>query len=232
MKKFPGELTKERSPKGVMHYVLTDEQREWLVRWYPTIENGRLMKASGMTHSTLHRFARDLGLRKSEKGLHGIMVRQGSRVREMLEENGYYDTLRGKPLSEATLEGTRRMWQEIREGRREPPVLALKRSNPRRYRECMKRKGEARKELVRAERRRGLFGLERKTKLNIPVDNYTKRQTSHRYNALKRGYFVMADCREGSGERFNIYYDDETVRSDLFERNLQADGFRVIRYSD
>ena len=37
---------------------------------------------------------------------------------------------------------------------------------------------------------------------------YTKRQTSHRYNALKRGYIIMEDCSEQGGERYNIYYDN------------------------
>lgn len=56
MRRFPGTL--ERNPKGFHEYILTDEQREWLCHYYPIIENPRLMKASGMSHSTLHRFAR------------------------------------------------------------------------------------------------------------------------------------------------------------------------------
>lgn len=225
MKKFPGKLTKQGCK-----YVLTEEQRSWLTRWFPTVENGRLLEATGMSHSTLHRFARDLGLKKSEKGMHAIMKRQGQKAKATCENNGWYDSIRGKCPSAATIAGSKRMWQEIREGKRDTPYRVMRRKSPKRYRECMARKSEARKELIRSERRRALFGLDRKTRLNVPVDCYTSRQANHRYNALRRGYFVMADCSEGSGERFNIYFDEETERSERFERNLKADGFRVVAY--
>jgi hypothetical protein len=58
-----------------------------------------------------------------------------------------------------------------------------------------------------------------------------ERQTSHRYNAVKRGYIVMEDCTEQGGERYNIYYDNNTQRTPLFERNLKADGFRVREWN-
>jgi hypothetical protein len=62
----------------------------------------------------------------------------------------------------------------------------------------------------------------------VVLNPYTRRQAEHRYNALKRGYYVMEDCSEQGGERWNIYYDESTRRSAVFERNLKADGFRVI----
>ena len=59
---------------------------------------------------------------------------------------------------------------------------------------------------------------------------YTKRQTSHRYNALKRGYIVMQDCSEQGGERYNIYFDQDTERSPIFENNLLKDGFKLHKW--
>jgi hypothetical protein len=75
--------------------------------------------------------------------------------------------------------------------------------------------------------------MERKTRLKcIVMCKYTRRQTAHRYNALKRGYIVMEDCTEQGGERYNIYYDNETERAPIFEKNLLKDGFHLLRRSE
>ena len=37
----------------------------------------------------------------------------------------------------------------------------------------------------------------------------------------------MEDCSESGGERYNIYYDNQTHRSEKFENNLISDGFNV-----
>lgn len=229
---FPGMLTKKPGRHNVMTYVLTDEQREWLCRWFPEIENSRLMEASGMSHSTLHRFARQLGLQKSERGLRGIKRRQARNVKRLLTSNGYYASLRGKRPSDACIEASRRRWEQVREGKLESPHDIMLSRNPRKYRNMMKRMGERRKELVRKERLRGFYGLERKTRLNIPYQKYTRSQVCRRHNALKRGYFFMEDCSEQGGERWNIYYDADTKRSPRFERNLEMDGFHVLEFCE
>lgn len=240
---FPGVLTQQwverpfttKTGKAgcqrVKAWVLTPEQREWLCRWFPEEENSRLMKASGMCHSTLHRFARELGLTKSEKGIRRIKKRQAAHIKRVCERNGYYDSIRGRAPSEACRQATARMWQDIRDGKREHPIRTMKRENPRKYRQYIQRKSESRKATIRREHARLTFGLERKTRLKgIVLCKYTRRQTSHRHNALRRGYIVMEDCSEGSGERYNIYYDQDTRRAPLFERNLQADGFKVLQW--
>ncbi len=238
MKPFPDTLRMDPVVCGIRNngrakkIVLTDEQKEWLIRWFPEVENSRLIEASGMSHSTLHKFARELGLKKSKKGLKAIKRRQAAHIKKLCERNGYYDSMRGRQVSDACKEGTKRMWSEVREGKREHPYKKMKRENPRRYKKIMQRRSEERKETIRKERRRELYGLERKTKLRLPMQSYTKRQVSHRYNALRKGYYVMLDCSEGSGERYNIYYNEETKRSPLFERNLIKDGFNVLQGFD
>ena len=67
---FPGKLEKQLvkcKRSAAWKIVLTDEQRAWLIRWFPEEENPRLLKLSGMSHSTLHRYARELHLTKSER---------------------------------------------------------------------------------------------------------------------------------------------------------------------
>ena len=242
---FPGVLRKQmvdrpfttklgnQGCQRVKACVLTDEQREWFCKWFPEEENSRLMKMSGMSHSTLHRFARQFGLTKSAKGIKRIKKRHADNIKKLCESNGYYDSLRGKQPSEACRKASAQMWQDIRDGKREHPFKIMKRKNPRKYRKFMKRKSEERKETVRKEIRRVIYGLERKTRLKcIVMCKYTRSQTSHRYNALKRGYFYMQDCSEQSGERYNIYFDDQTKRSALFEKYLIKDGFKVIEWTD
>jgi hypothetical protein len=228
---FPGVLTKQVSGHYAPKIVLTDEQRAWLFQWYPEVENARIMEASGLRHATLHRFAREFGLKKSEQGMHGIMKRQAKLCKKICEQNGWYASLRGKPVSEATRQGTAKMWQDIRDGKREHPILIMKRKNPTRYRRWLKNKSEECKETIRKERLRATYGLKRKTKLRVVVlYKYTKSQTAHRYNALRRGYYVMEDCSEQSGERYNIYYDEQTQRGERFEHNLIKDGFKVLKW--
>lgn len=241
---FPGELTLQwvdrpfttkTGREGSQHvkaYVLTEEQKEWMRRWFPEEENSRLMKMSGMSHSTLHRFARELGLTKSDTDIRRIKKRQARHIKRLCEKNGYYDSLRGRQPSEACRQATAKMWQEIRDGERLHPAAIVKRENPRKYRQWMKRKSEQRKKAIRLERARLAFGLERKTNLKgVVLKKYTRSQACHRHNAIKRGYILMEDCSEGSGERFNIYYDSGTRRTPIFEKNLIADGFRVIEYN-
>lgn len=216
-----------------MGYVLTDEQRAWLCKWFPEEENSRLMKASGMSHSRLHRFAREFGLTKSPKGIKRIKKRQAAHTKRVCEKNGYYDSLRGKQPSEACLKAIAQMWQDIREGKREHPARIMKRTNPRKYRKWMERKSQKFKETIRKETRRVLYGMERKTRLKcIVMCKYTKSQLNHRCNALKRGYIIMEDCAEQGGERYNIYYDNETERAPIFERNLLKDGFHIKQWID
>ena len=225
---FPGALTKQK--KGyAWAYVLTAEQREWLCKWFPEEENSRLMKASGMSHSTLHRFARQLHLTKSKAGMKRIKRRHTRQIKRVCERNGYYDSLRGHQPSLACREGSARMWQEIREGKREHPARIMRRTNPRRYRQWMQNKSQARKEVIRKEKLRVKYGLERKTRLRcIVMVKYTRSQVCRRYNALRRGYIVMQDCSDEGGERYNIYYDSHTRRSEAFEQNLIGDGFHVL----
>ncbi|MBR7126852.1 MAG: hypothetical protein IKC86_09730 [Prevotella sp.] len=238
---FPGTLTKQMVSvpfvskagyKGCQHiwsWTLTAEQEAWLRKWFPEEENSRLMEVSGMSASTLHMFARKYGLTKSEKGIRRIRKRQAAGIKRKLEQNGYYASMRGRRPSEACMEAVRNMWQEVRDGKREHPIHAMKHDDPKRYQQYMQRKSKVRKEAIRKEQMRVMYGLERKTNLiNIVMSKYTRSQTAHRYNALRRGYFVMSDCSEHGGERYNIYYDEQTTRSEKFERNLIADGFRVI----
>lgn len=224
MTPFPGEV---EMTKGQIHRrVLNDDQKAWLRRWFPTIENKRLCKAMGISDYRLREFARELGLTKSEAGMKAIKRRQVKAMVATNNANGCYDRKRGHAPSAATLEGCRQRWRDIKAGKRENPFAMIKRTNPRRYKRLMKEQSETRSELIRKEQRRVLYGLARKTKIiSVVMKPYTRSQVAHRHNALVRGYLLDEDCREGQPGRYVIYYDDETRRSQQFEENCIKDGF-------
>lgn len=212
-----------------MGYVLTPEQEAWMRKWFPKVENSRIIDATGMAFSTLHRFARELGLTKSKNGIAGIRKRHAAHVKRLCEKNGYYESLRGKKPSEACLIATAKMWQEVREGKRDHPLCSMKRTNPRKYRKWQQHKSEARRLLIQREKLRVIYGLSRKTNLRVVICPFTSSQRNFRYNALKRGYFLSTDISEEGGERYNIYYDNDTKRSEKFEQNCIKGGFRIIQ---
>lgn len=229
MKKFPGTI--ERGGKNHHEAILNEEQKAWLVRWYPVTENKRLAKAMGVSLEAMRNYARRLGVKgKSATGMAAIRKRAGKAAAKTNERNGCYERKRGKPVSEATRQGQIKRWQDVREGRRLSPMEELKQRDPKAYAENMRLKSELRKEMIRKEKRRVIYGLERKTSLKIVVMNpYTRSQTCHRHSALKRGYLLDTDCSEGSPGRYVIYYDDETQRSARFEANCIKDGFTFKR---
>lgn len=231
MRKFPGNV--EMVKNGTVHYlVLNDTQKEWLARWFPTIENCRLAKAMGISLYKLHCFAREMGLEKSDEGLKAIRRRRDIKAAQTNERNGCYDRKRGHPVSAATMAGIRRSWQEERDGTREKRFERMKREHPDRYKALIEKRRQGRRESVRKEKMRMLYGLSRQTKMtNVVLEPYRRSQICHRMNALKRGYILTEDCSEGNPDRYIIYYDHLTERSVPFERNCQKDGFSIRKWS-
>lgn len=223
MRKFPGTIEVQGH-----RYVLNDEQKAWLAKWFPVTENRIVASSMGISVNRLHGFARELCLKKSEAGMKAIIKRQSRRMAKTNERNGVYARKRGHPVSEATQQGNLRRWQLVKEGKAESPRASMKRKNPDGYQRMLEKMSVGRKELIRKERQRAFYGLERKTKLKaVVMCPFTSSQTAHRYNALQRGYLLDVDCSEGTPGRYVIYYDEETHRSPIFEANLIKDGFTI-----
>ena len=226
MRKFEGVLRHEGRSHRI---VLDDKQLRWLRKWYPVTENKCIAKAMGVGLSKLHSLAREYGLEKSEEGRKAITMRSRIAAAKTNEKNGCYDRKRGHPLSAATIAGIQRRWQEERDGLRENAQLRIKREEPERYKAWMQKRSAERKESIRKEKLRMMYGLQRRTRLTSAVlMPFTKSQRYRRYNALQRGYFFDTDCSEGSPNRYVIFYDSNTRRSERFEKNCIADGFRFV----
>ena len=221
---FPGVIA--RKSKKI---VLTPEQEDWLRTYYPMMGNARLVKLMGISIFPLYRFAQELGLKKSEKYLSAVWKRRAQKAKRTCEKNGFYDSLRGKGCPDACRQAVKKMWQDVREGKRESPFSKMKRENPKKYRAWKKNMSTSRAELIRQEQLRLKYGMKRKTNLTMIISQpYTRKQHVHRHSALLRGYLLAEDCSEQGGERWNIYYDDQTQRSERFEQNLIKDGFHVL----
>ena len=204
---------------NTLTYRLTEEQEAAFRKYWPIRFNKDIMEMFGLSDSTVHRLARELGLKKNMKVIARKHTEQSYRT---CIDNGYYASIKGKRPSDACYEAYRRKCQEGYH-----PLKAMKENHPRKYKELCRRRSEDRKELIAKERRRMDIGLPQRSRLHVPVYKYTRSQVNQRRNAqLKYGY-VVGDMHEFSGERWTIYYTSETKRSSRFEKNLNKNGFAI-----
>lgn len=200
---------------GLTAFYLTPELEAHFVRLYPTTMNRDMMRLFGISFSTLQRFKRELGLQKKMKT---IRHKQAQLAKRICEENGYYESMRGKAPCEAAMEATR----QLRASGWHP--MQVVRKNKRRYQRLMQKRSEKRKELMRKERIRVDWGMEQNTNLHIPYDPYGKRRTSFKSTCKRVGY-IPGNAHKPS-ERWIIYYTNETQRGELREKHGTALGFK------
>lgn len=207
--------------RGVDAYYLTPDIQAHFVRLYPITMNRDMMRMFGISFATLQRLKRELGLQKNK----AVIIRKQAEVcKKVCEANGYYDSIRGKAPSEACMEATRQLratgWH---------PMDTV-RKNKRRYNRLMQQRSERRKELMRKERMRVDYGLERKTNLVIPYDPFGKKRMSFR-NTCKRVGYIPGNAYNPL-ERWIIFYNAGTHRGTIREQHGTALGFKFQRYEE
>ena len=201
---------------GKDEYYLEGELKERSCQLFPKNSNRRLMKWFGISFSTLQRFRRELGLQKDMRAIRKQLAKD---IKKTCEKNGYYDSLRGHAPSEACQEATRKMWAEGFH-----PMKHLKAKNPRRYRMVLRKLSEKRKELWHKERLRLKYGLERKTRLHIPLNNIPHRAAAHKYLMIRQcNYFA-----DPLGDPYVVCYDSQTQRSARREATAAKHGLKVV----
>lgn len=203
--------------RGVLTFYLPDgELRERFIKLYPIHFNEKLMRWFGISHTTLHRFARKCGLKKDMKT---IKKKHAAAVKRICEKNGYYESLRGKRPSEASMEATRKL-------RREGfvPILRLKEKDPRKYRRMIKQRSINMKRLIADERRRVLFGLPQKTKRRVTLTPMTSRMSIQK-NIMIKTHNYFADKEHPTW----VCYDSETNRSQRMESTAIRHGLKIIQ---
>ena len=209
------QVPKRRNKNGQPAYVLEGELRELFIKNFPIHSNRRIMQWFGLSHSTTQRFARGLGLKKDMTRIRKELVRD---IKRTCEKNGYYDSLRGKSLPENALIGLRKLYEGGFSA-----ISRLKEKSPRKYKKYREKMSESHKDMWRKERLRAKYGLERKTKLNIPFHPMTHKQSSCKHYMIKKyNYFADPD------DPHNVCYDSQTRRSERSERTAIRHGLRIV----
>lgn len=209
------QVPKRRNEHGQPAYVLEGELRELFIKNFPIHSNRRIMQWFGLSHSTTQRFARGLGLKKDMARIRKELVRD---IKRTCEKNGYYDSLRGRGMPENALIGLRKLYEEGFSA-----ISRLKEKSPRKYKKYLEKMSESHKDMWRKERLRAKYGLERKTKLNIPFHPMTHRQSSQKHLMIKKySYFADPD------DPHNVCYDSQTRRSERSERTAIRHGLRIV----
>lgn len=205
---------------SVKEYYLDGELKERFCQLFPKNSNRRMMTWFGISFSTLQRFKREFGL---EKDMRSIRKQQAKDTRKICEKNGYYDSLRGHAPSEACQEATRKLRAEGFH-----PIKQLKAKNPRKYNRLMQRKSEERKELWHKERLRMVYGLERRTKLRMPLNSLSHKASACKYMMIRQcNYFADPD-----GDSHIICYDSQTRRSERREATAIGHGLTIVEGED
>ena len=205
---------------GKDQYYLEGELKERFCQLFPKNSNRRMMKWFGISFSTLQRFRRELGLQKDMRAIRKQLAKD---IKKTCEKNGYYDSLRGHAPSEACMEATRQL-----RAAGFHPIKQLKANNPRKYKRLMRKKSEQRKELWRKERMRMVYGIERRTKLRLPLNSLTHAASACKYMMIREcNYFADPD-----GDSHIICYDSQTRRSEKREATAIRHGFTIVEGED
>ena len=179
-----------------------------------------MMKLFGVSSSTINRLVKKLELKKD---MNTIRRKWAKAVKKTCEENGYYASLRGRPLPEKARAAYKRKVDE--EGYH--PIKHLKATNPRRFKKMCQKRSETRRELVRRERLRMDYGLPRLTNINLVADPISCRASEQKSRMIKaHNYFADPDHRD------YICYDSLTDRSPRMEATAIRKGLRVIEAED
>lgn len=202
---------------GGREFYLEGETLAAFVRLFPGNTNRRIMAWFGLSFATVQRFKRELGL---QKDMRKVRKQHAADIKKICERNGYYASLRGKRPSEACFEAARKLRAEgfI-------PILRLKETDRRKYNRLMRKKSEERRELVRKERLREKYGLERKTKLRL--GGLPHRAACQKWAMITHcGYFA------DPADPHAVCYDSQTRRSAKREATAVRYGLHIVEGED
>lgn len=186
---------------------LTDKQLSWLKRHYQHTRNDDIQVKLNISFSSLHRIAREHGLKKSKRYMKAVQAEATRKAKESHERNGTYPP-KGHivPNSEKT---------RLKKG------IGMKDRMTRWQMKKASAKGnEKRNETIARERRRILYGFEQQTKMRLVREPRSKGML--RCNMKKRGYLVK---EKGANV---LYITPDTRRSPICEQHAIEMGFTII----
>lgn len=187
--------------------VLAPDQEKWLIAHFKHTKNEEIMARLGLTHSTLHRIARDLGLKKTRQFIKKCQLNAAQMGREACIVSGRYAALKGKrpPNGDANC---------FKKGQSNRD-----RFSPKRYKEINEKRRQTWLQTRAKDRARFTFGFEQKTKFRFVKQ--PKSKVSYRYNMKKKGYIV--------DRAHNVFfYPNEAMRRPIAERNGAKFGIKFL----
>ena len=206
-------------------HSLSEEDTDWIIKHYKHTKNAEIMARFNIGESTLHRCARKYGLKKSNVFMKKAQRENAEKGYEVCLNNGVY---------EQNAEYTRKQWDEWKKLPREQwpgrKVGVKPQHQPgvstRRYNKRMKEGFEKRRQTIRRERARLLYGLEQKTSLKL-----TKIMT-RKMSACKHAMIKQCNYFPDEEHPTWIFYDNETNRSVRREAHAANLGLKVYPSDD
>lgn len=184
---------------------LTEKDLTWIICHFKHTRNDEIMSKFGISHSTLHRIAREHRLNKTRQFMKKTQDEAQRAAAESHRKNGTYPP-KGFQIP------NRNSFPAGQSNR--------DRLSPKRYAECQKKRRDSWRETYDRDKSRSLvWGFEQRTKFRFVKQSRSK--ISCRYNLRKRGYIESPDDH-------NLYfYLNEEMRRPIIERNARKLGIRI-----
>lgn len=189
---------------------LTVRELKWLSAHFKHTKNCEIALRLGISESTLHRLAREMGLTKSRQYMRKCQLYAASQARVSHVENGTY------PPKGFIIPGSEKC--RFRKGE-----SVKNRMSAKRYREMQEKRRASWLETRKKDRARFVFGLEQKTGFRYVKQGAPK--TNYRYNMKRKGYVTNL-------ERNVFFYPNEGMRCPVAERNAPKHGIKIMPLSE
>ena len=183
---------------------LTQEQREWFVANFDHTKNQELADRLGTSPRSVTRMARELGLKKTKEFVAAMQrnaSEHGARANRLMGGNA----------------GAANLLKYGKATRFKPGTTQRDRMSEDAYAAMLVKRGAARKELFRKERRRVIFGLEQQT--NLRVVQCPREKVLLRLNLRRHGYEIARASNEA-------VITSETRRSMKMEARAEKMGIK------
>lgn len=175
---------------------LTDRERNWIKTNFQRTKNDLIVDKYKISHTSLHRFARENGLKKSKQFMCKVQKEASELGKKRNRSNNWPPKGYSIPKS--------------KENQFQKGVTPIQRLGKKKNEQRIKKSAESRRKTVEAEKRRILFGMPQKTKMKLVSGGHKK--AAYRHVLKKKGYIVSRDSKD-------IFFNDQTQRSLIMEKS-------------
>lgn len=189
--------------------ILTPKQEAWLVRHFRNTKNVELADHLGISQTSLHRLARELGLKKSKQYMRKCQAATTAAAHASHLKNGTYPPKGYRiPRSE--------------EFQFKPGETSLERIGKRMEKKRIEKSRATRNQRIAEDKLRVKWGIHQLTKMRLV--RQPREAICQRYYLRQRGYIV----ERGS---MTVYYDENTQRCPKMEKRKMGDPhFIAFKY--